>query len=121
MSNKLFTDFQATTSGNNTVTEHDGVFFIKEKDIETYLQKFQALQLIFENLEQVDKRICCANGNKIGCFCRHFLSPESNDIDTDKAANFLMQIRERSRGKTTEEMERYIVSTFRGTITGTDS
>lgn len=32
-----------------------------------------------------------------------------------------MQIRERSRGKTTEEIERYIASTFRGTITGTDS
>ena len=45
LSNKLFTDFQATTSGNNIETEHSGVFFIKEKDIESYLQKFQPVQL----------------------------------------------------------------------------
>jgi superfamily I DNA/RNA helicase len=45
LSNKLFTDFQATTSGNNIETEHSGVFFIKEKDVENYLQKFQAVQL----------------------------------------------------------------------------
>ena len=45
LSNKLFTDFQATTSGNNIETEHSGVFFIKERDIESYLQKFQPVQL----------------------------------------------------------------------------
>lgn len=45
LSNKLFTDFQATTSGNNIEIEHSGVFFIKEKDIENYLQKFQPVQL----------------------------------------------------------------------------
>jgi len=45
LSNKLFPDFQATTSGNNDTTEHSGVFFIKEQDIETYLQKFKPLQL----------------------------------------------------------------------------
>ncbi len=45
LSNKLFPNFQATTPGNNIETEHSGVFFIKEQDIETYLQKFQALQL----------------------------------------------------------------------------
>ncbi len=45
LSNKLFADFQATTSGNDTTTEHDGVFFIKEQDIEIYLQRFQPMQL----------------------------------------------------------------------------
>ncbi|MGN6196948.1 MAG: UvrD-helicase domain-containing protein [Ginsengibacter sp.] len=45
LSNKLFPDFQATTSGNNIETKHSGVFFIKEQDIENYLQKFQPVQL----------------------------------------------------------------------------
>jgi len=45
LSNKLFPDFPATTSGNNIETEHSGVFFIKEEDIEDYLQKFQPIQL----------------------------------------------------------------------------
>jgi superfamily I DNA/RNA helicase len=45
LSNKLFTDFPATTSGNKVETEHSGVFFIKEKDIDSYLQKFQPIQL----------------------------------------------------------------------------
>jgi len=45
LSNKLFTDFQATTSGNKIETEHSGVFFIKEQDVECYLQEFQPIQL----------------------------------------------------------------------------
>lgn len=45
LSNKLFPNFQATTSGNNEITEHSGVFLIKEQDIENYLQKFEPIQL----------------------------------------------------------------------------
>jgi len=45
LSNKFFKDFQATTSGNNLETEHSGVFFIKEQDVEHYLQKFNPIQL----------------------------------------------------------------------------
>lgn len=45
LSNKLFTDFQTTTSGNKIETEHSGVFFIKQQDVECYLQKFQPIQL----------------------------------------------------------------------------
>ena len=45
LSNKLFPNFQATTSGNNFATEHSGVFFIKRQYIENYLQKFQPVQL----------------------------------------------------------------------------
>lgn len=52
LSNKLFTNFQATASGNNTITEHDGVFFIKEQDIENYLQKFQPIQLRNDSREK---------------------------------------------------------------------
>lgn len=52
LSNKLFTDFQATSSGNTIITAHDGVFFIKEKDIENYLQKYQPLQLRNDSREK---------------------------------------------------------------------
>lgn len=45
LSNKLFPNFQATTSGNNVETEHSGVFFIEQKDVENYLQKYQPIQL----------------------------------------------------------------------------
>lgn len=45
LSNKLFTDFIGTTSGNNKITGHDGVFFIKEQDVEAYLQKYNPFQL----------------------------------------------------------------------------
>lgn len=45
LSNKLFPGFQATTSGNKDTIEHSGVFFIKKKDIENYLLKYQPLQL----------------------------------------------------------------------------
>lgn len=45
LSNKLFPNFQATTSGNNDTTEHSGVFLIKEQDIENYLQNFEPIQL----------------------------------------------------------------------------
>ena len=45
LSNKLFPNFKATTSGNNITTEHTGVFFIKKQDVENYLQKFKPVQL----------------------------------------------------------------------------
>lgn len=45
LSNKLFPNFQATTSGNKEETEHSGVFLIKEEDIDNYLEKFKPIQL----------------------------------------------------------------------------
>lgn len=45
LSNKLFSNFPPTTSGNNATTEHSGVFFIKPQDVESYLQKFKPVQL----------------------------------------------------------------------------
>lgn len=52
ISNKLFPNFQATTSGNNFATEHSGVFLIKEEDIESYLHKFQPIQLRNDSREK---------------------------------------------------------------------
>lgn len=61
LSNKLFPDFQATTSGNNIETEHSGVFFIKEQDIEIYLQKFKPLQLRDSKRTKVNEKYSVMN------------------------------------------------------------
>lgn len=45
LSNKLFSDFSAVSSGNTTSTGHDGVFFIKTSDVDTYLKTFNPIQL----------------------------------------------------------------------------
>lgn len=45
LSNKLFPNFQSTTSGNKEETEHSGVFLIKEGEIDEYLDKFEPIQL----------------------------------------------------------------------------
>lgn len=45
LSNKLFPDFNGTTSGNQSTSDHDGVFFIKEQDVNAYLAKFRPIQL----------------------------------------------------------------------------
>jgi DNA helicase-2/ATP-dependent DNA helicase PcrA len=55
LSNKLFADFQSTTSGNNTITDHDGVYFIKEEDIETYLQEHKPVQLRDSKKKEVNQ------------------------------------------------------------------
>jgi superfamily I DNA/RNA helicase len=45
LSNKLFPDFSGTTSGNGQLTGHDGLFFIKESEVDQYLKKYQVMQL----------------------------------------------------------------------------
>lgn len=45
LSNKLFTDLPPTTSGNNDTTTHDGVFFVREADIDEYLKTYSPVQL----------------------------------------------------------------------------
>lgn len=45
LSNRLFPDLKSAASGNQNSTGHDGVFFVKEKDIEAYLETFRPVQL----------------------------------------------------------------------------
>lgn len=45
LSNKLFTDLPPTTSGNTTTTTHDGVFLVKEVDVDEYLKTYLPVQL----------------------------------------------------------------------------
>lgn len=44
-SNKLYPDMSATTSGNNHLVEHLGVFFIRADDVGEYLNNFRPVQL----------------------------------------------------------------------------
>jgi superfamily I DNA/RNA helicase len=45
LSNKLFTDFPSTISGNNSKTEHDGVFLVRPNDVNEYLKTYSPVQL----------------------------------------------------------------------------
>jgi len=45
LSNKLFPDMPATTSGNNETTNHDGIFLVKESNVNEYLSRYPVTQL----------------------------------------------------------------------------
>lgn len=45
LSNKLFPHLPQTTSGNTEMTLHDGVFLVKEEDINEYLETYSPVQL----------------------------------------------------------------------------
>mgnify|MGYP001001618558 CR=1 FL=1 len=44
-SSKLYPSYQACTSSQDEVTEHDGIFLVNEKDVEKYLEKYSPVQL----------------------------------------------------------------------------
>ena len=45
LSNKLFPNMQQTVSGNSSTIGHDGIFFVKKHDVESYLKQYQPVQL----------------------------------------------------------------------------
>lgn len=45
LSNKLFPEHPQTQSGNTNSTDHDGVFLVKQKDVDHYLSQYQPMQL----------------------------------------------------------------------------
>jgi len=45
LSNKLYPSFKVTTSGNSTITGHDGIFLVKKGDVDTYLKNYNPVQL----------------------------------------------------------------------------
>lgn len=99
LSNKLFPNFQATTSGNETLTEHNGVFFIKELDIENYLQKFEPVQLRDTKRTSVNENYRVMNfGESKGLsFDRILIYPTKPFLDWLKDSN--TQLAETSRSK----------------------
>ncbi len=44
-SNSLFPDMNASTSGNQVVTGHDGIFLVEDKYVDRYLSEFDPVQL----------------------------------------------------------------------------
>lgn len=56
LSNKLYPDLKETTSGNTSVTGHDGVFFINTQDVENYLSKYRPIQLHWDSRTVVDEK-----------------------------------------------------------------
>lgn len=100
LSNKLFPNFQATTSGNNVETTHSGIFFIKEEDIESYLHKFQPVQLRNDSREKRIKenyRVMNFGEAKGLSFDRVLIYPTKPFIDWLKDNN--AQLAETSRSK----------------------
>lgn len=55
LSNKLFTDYSPTTSGNAVNTGHDGVFLIKQNDVNEYLRTYSPVQLRENVKKEVDE------------------------------------------------------------------
>lgn len=45
LSNKLFSDLPPTTSGNTDTSNHDGVFLVREEDVNEYLETYSPVQL----------------------------------------------------------------------------
>lgn len=44
-SNRIFPDHQKTTSGNVETTSHDGLYLVRPKDIDLYLEQYRPVQL----------------------------------------------------------------------------
>lgn len=89
LSNKLFPDFSNTTSGNKQTTEHDGVFLVKEKDTEIYLQEHKSIQLRDSKRKDVNENYSVMNfGEAKGLsFDRVLIYPTKPFIDWLKNNN----------------------------------
>lgn len=55
LSNKLYPHYKPTASANADIVEHSGVFFVKEKDVASYLQKYRPTQLIYSRRTKVSE------------------------------------------------------------------
>ncbi|WP_298146607.1 UvrD-helicase domain-containing protein [Flavobacterium sp.] len=99
LSNKLFPNFQATTSGNNEITEHSGVFLIKEADVDEYLKKYEPMQLRENKKTTVNKNYRVMNfGEAKGLsFERVLIYPTSPFIEWLKDNK--SELKETSRSK----------------------
>jgi len=53
-SSRLFPNYTVPTSNQNDEVEHKGIFFIKEKDVDVYLTKYQPLQLVWSRGKKVN-------------------------------------------------------------------
>lgn len=56
LSNDLFPDYQKTNSGNFTKTGHDGIFYIKNENVDEYLEKYCPMQLRDSSKTKVNEK-----------------------------------------------------------------
>lgn len=54
LSNKLYPDYPATTSGNLTTSGHDGIFLVRRNDVSHYLSRYSPVQLRHDKSTVVD-------------------------------------------------------------------
>lgn len=60
-SSRLFPDYVVPISKQNDEVEHKGIFFIREKDVDAYLEKYLPLQLRTDRRKQVNKNFSVMN------------------------------------------------------------
>ncbi|WP_426484621.1 UvrD-helicase domain-containing protein [Flavobacterium sp. 2] len=61
LSNKLYNKFSAAESGNTYKSGHDGIFFIREKDIDRYLELYNPVQLRDSRRQKVNDNYAVMN------------------------------------------------------------
>jgi superfamily I DNA/RNA helicase len=55
-SNRLFSEFQPTTSGQKDVSDHDGVYIVKKDSVENYLEQFpNCVQLRWSSVQKINE------------------------------------------------------------------
>ena len=99
LSNKLFANFPATTTGNTEETRHDGVFFVEEKNVEDYLCQYQPVQLRDSKKKEVNPNYRVMNfGESKGLsFDRVLIYPTKPFIDWLKDNNASLADTSRSK------------------------
>jgi DNA helicase-2/ATP-dependent DNA helicase PcrA len=61
LSNRLYKKFSGAQSGNIYKSGHDGIFFVKEKDVEDYLKLYKPLQLRDSRKQKVNANYAVMN------------------------------------------------------------
>jgi superfamily I DNA/RNA helicase len=98
-SDKLYPTLPATKSENKEITEHDGIFMVKKKDVENYLLQYQPMQLRDKRNIQVNTNYSVMNfGESKGLtFDRVLIYPTKPILDWLK--NNDCQLADTSRSK----------------------
>lgn len=54
LSNELYPEFPSTTSGNENITDHDGIYLVHPNSVDGYLEKFRPVQLRHSKTTEVN-------------------------------------------------------------------
>lgn len=98
-SSKLYPSFRACTSNQNEVTGHDGIFLVKEQDVEKYLEVYNPVQLRDSVRVEVNKNYRAINyGESKGLtFDRVLIYPTKPFLDWLKNNNGELKPMSRSK------------------------